>query len=113
MGLESELFARIEGVSGEVHTVPLYVNSKPAVIIDMITKDFLDERYLLGVALRAVDIPHAMVLLVLPADAGSSLEKIFNPERVKVIRVDSFQESVDKVLDEILALVSMKKHEGP
>ncbi|MCS7132991.1 MAG: hypothetical protein NZ918_04670 [Aigarchaeota archaeon] len=112
MGLESESFSRLEGASGEMHVAPLYVKFEPAVIVDVVTEDLFDERYLLGVALKAVDIPDVMILLVLPASLESGLEKIFNPEKVRVIRVNDLRGSINQILDEILALVGMKRHEG-
>lgn len=80
-------------------------------MVDIVTEDFLDERYLLGVAIKAVDLPNAIMLLALPANVKSGLEKIFNPEKVKVIKVDDLQSSVDLILDEILTLTGARLHE--
>lgn len=112
MGLESESFSRLRGVSGEMHVAPLYVKSEPAVIVDMIVEDFFDERHLLSVAMKAVDIPNVMILLVLPASLESGLEKIFNPEKVVVIRVNDLRSSIGQILNEVLALIGAREHEG-
>ncbi len=111
LGVESEPFARIKGLSGITHTAPLYVNAKPAVIVDIVTEDFLDEKYLLGVAVKAVDLSDTITLLVLPRNVKSDFEKIFNPEKVKVFKVEDLMNSMDQIVNEILTLIGARLHE--
>ncbi len=103
-GIRSEPFTVIRGLSGEKHRVPLYVDLNPAVIVEMMTSDLIDDRSLIGIAIRALDIPNAVTILVLPRDLETSLEKIFNPEKVKVLKVASIGESIDDIMNEILML---------
>jgi len=105
-GLASELFARIRGVSGQIHIVPLYVDSSPAVVIEIMPPDFIDEQSLLGVAIKALDISDSIILLILPGGVFEQVEEVFNPERVKVIRVASLENSVGEIVDEVVRLAS-------
>ena len=103
-GVRSEPFASVKGISGEKHRVPLYVELDPPVIVEILTPSIIDDRSLIGVAIRALDIPEAITLLVLPREIETDLEKIFNPEKVRVMKVDNLKESINEILDSILML---------
>ncbi len=80
-------------------------------VVDIVTEDFLDEIYLLGAAIKAIDLPDTITLLVLPKNVKSSFEKIFNPEKVKVLKVGDLMDSMDQIINEILTLTGAKLHE--
>lgn len=107
--LSSELITKIRGVSGQIHTTPLYVRSTPAVMVEIMPPDFLDEQSLLGVAIKALDIPNSITLVILPEDVYRGIEGIFNPEKVKVLRVGSLQNSIEMIADEVLKLAGSEK----
>lgn len=105
LGLRVTTFAHVRGMSGAVYTIPIYIEGDPSLIIEIAPKDVVDERYPFLVSIEAIDIPNSAMLLILPKDTLPELETIFNPEKIKVVKVEDLPGSVGIIVDEILKML--------
>ncbi|MCS7125716.1 MAG: hypothetical protein NZ929_02240 [Aigarchaeota archaeon] len=108
LGLDVVKFASLKGVSGVAYTIPVYVKGDPSLIIEIAPEEFIDERYPLLMSIEAVDIPNSVMIIILPSSFRPELESIFNPEKVKIIKVENLSNSIDKVVDEVIKIVGAR-----
>ena len=105
LGIKSEFFARVQGISGVIHIIPLYVISKPIIAVDIIPPGFLEERYLLRAVIKAMDLSKVITVLVLPKKIEPHFEEILDLDKVRVIKIDDLSNSGDRIIDEIMAII--------
>ncbi|MEM4718692.1 MAG: hypothetical protein QW330_01360 [Nitrososphaerota archaeon] len=113
LGLDAATFARVRGVSGITYNVPIYVKGDQSLVIEIAPEQIADELYPIIMSLKAADIPNSMMIIVLPSSFRPELEMIFNPEKIRVIKVEEIRESVDRIVDEIARIIGATGHADP
>ena len=103
-GLKVEVFKEVAGISGVMYVVPIFVENTPSIIIEVGFGEEIDERYLLTMMIEAADMPNSIMLLLLPSNFKPELEKILNPEKIRVIKTDTLENSINKVVRELSIL---------
>lgn len=109
--LDVAMFTRITGLSGVIYTVPIYVRGDPSLVIEIASEKIADETYPILMTLKAADIPNSIMVIVLPSSFRPELEKIFNPEKIRIIKVDDISSSVDRIIGEIARIIGVVSHE--
>jgi hypothetical protein len=113
LGLDVAMFAQIKGSSGVTYNVPIYVRGDPSLVIEIAPEKIADDTYPILMMLKAADIPNSITMIVLPSSFRPELEKIFNPEKIRIIKVDDIPSSVDKIVDEVVGAIGAMGHERP
>lgn len=103
-GLKIEVFKQVRGISGVTYVVPIFIKNRPSVIVELGFGEEIDERYLLSMMIEAADMPDSVMFLILPSNFKPELEKILNPEKIKIIKLDTLENSIDKVVHELVTL---------
>jgi len=111
LGLDVATFTRITGSSGVIYTVPIYVRRDPSLVIEIMPEKIVDETYPMLMTLKAADIPNSIIVIVLPSSFKPELEKVFNPEKIRIIRVDDISSSVDRIVGGIARIIGVISHE--
>ncbi len=100
-GIDAVTFAHVRGLSGVSYTIPIYVKGNPSLIIEIAPEEIMDERYPLLMTIEAVDVPDSIMIIILPSSFRPELESIFNPEKIKIIKVENIYRSVDEIVEVI------------
>ncbi|MEN2975171.1 MAG: hypothetical protein ABDH32_06310 [Candidatus Caldarchaeales archaeon] len=111
LGLDVVTFASLRGSSGVTYTIPIYINGDPSLIIEIAPEEFVDERYPLLMTIETIDIPNSMMVIIVPSSFKPELESIFNPEKIKIVKVENLSNSIDRVVDEIVKMIGVRIHE--
>jgi rubrerythrin len=111
LGLDVATFTRITGSSGVIYMVPIYVRGDPSIIVEIAPEKIADETYPILMTLKAADILNSIMVIVMPSSFRPELEKIFNPEKIRIIKVDDILSSVDRIVGEIARIIGVVSHE--
>lgn len=103
-GLRVEIFKQVIGMSGAGHVVPIFIEDRLPIIVEVGFGEEIDENFLLTRMMEAADIPNIIMFLILPSNFKPELEKILNPEKIKIIKSDNLEDIVDKVVREVTIL---------
>jgi len=106
-GLRAEGFKHVKGISGTTYTIPIFIDGSPSIIVEFGLSGEIDERYPFMMVIEAVDVPNSIMFLILPSDFKPELEKILNPEKIKIIKIDDLESSKDKIIRELTSLYSV------
>jgi hypothetical protein len=111
LGLDVATFTRITGSSGVIYNVPLYVRGDPSIVIEIAPERIVDETYPILMTLKAADIPNSIMVIILPSSFKPELEKIFNPEKIRIIKVGDISSSASRIADEIARIIGAISYE--